>query len=283
MAQFTNQAQLTYNNAVINSNIAVGEILEVLSATKTAVRGTYGQQDDVTYIVSIVNSGNTPITGLTLTDDLGAYAFQAQTLVPLTYTDGTVRYYENGTLQATPSVTAGNSLVIPNISVPANGNAIIVYEAAVNRFAPPTADGSIENTVTITGTGISPVTASETVTAEQRPILGITKSVSPIPVTENGTLTYTFVIQNTGNEAADAADAIIVTDAFDPILSDLTVTFDGQAWTESNQYTYNSDTGLFTTASGQVTVPAATYAQDAATGAWLITPGVSTLVVSGTV
>ena len=31
LAQFTNQAQLAYNDSVINSNIAVGEILEVLS------------------------------------------------------------------------------------------------------------------------------------------------------------------------------------------------------------------------------------------------------------
>ena len=31
MARFTNQAQLRYGDAVANSNIAVGEILEVLS------------------------------------------------------------------------------------------------------------------------------------------------------------------------------------------------------------------------------------------------------------
>ena len=37
MAVFTNQATLTYNGNVINSNITTGEILEVLSATKTAV------------------------------------------------------------------------------------------------------------------------------------------------------------------------------------------------------------------------------------------------------
>ena len=40
MAQFTNQAQLSYNNATINSNVAVGEVLEVLSANKTAVTTT---------------------------------------------------------------------------------------------------------------------------------------------------------------------------------------------------------------------------------------------------
>ena len=47
MAKFTNQAQLRYGNAVANSNITVGEILEVLSASKTAVRKNYGQNDTV--------------------------------------------------------------------------------------------------------------------------------------------------------------------------------------------------------------------------------------------
>lgn len=65
MARFTNQAQLRYGNNVANSNIAVGEILEVLSATKTAVKNTYNQNDTITYVVSIVNSGNTAINGLT--------------------------------------------------------------------------------------------------------------------------------------------------------------------------------------------------------------------------
>ena len=111
MAQFTNQAQLRYGNSVTNSNIAVGEILEVLSISKTAVKNTYHPGGTVTYIISIVNSGTTPITGLTLTDDLGAYAFSTTSLTPLTYLDNTVKYYTNGTLQAAPVVTAGPPLV----------------------------------------------------------------------------------------------------------------------------------------------------------------------------
>lgn len=97
----------------------MGEILEVLAATKTAVRKTYGQNDRVTYVVSIVNSGNTAMTGLTVADDLGAYAFGTDTLVPLTYVADTVRYYSNGILQTTPAVTAGPPLSVSGISVPA--------------------------------------------------------------------------------------------------------------------------------------------------------------------
>ena len=283
MARFTNQAQLRYGNAIANSNIAVGEILEVLSATKTAVRKNYGRNDTITYLVSVVNAGNTAFTGLTLTDNLGAYVYDTQTLVPLRYIDGTVKYYSNGTLQAAPAVTAGPPLVISGLTVPANGSIVIAYETDVNEYAPLDVEAEIVNTATIRETGITPVTVQETVSAGSEPILTITKSISPVPVTENGTLTYTFLIQNTGNVAVEEAAASVVTDQFNPILSNLTVTFNGTAWAETTNYIYNEDTGLFSTVPGQITVPAATFAQDELTGAWNVTPGVSTLVITGTI
>ena len=283
MARFTNQAQLRYGNAIANSNIAVGEILEVLSATKTAVRKNYGRNDTITYLVSVINAGNTAFTGLTLTDNLGAYVYNTQTLVPLRYIDGTVKYYSNGTLQAAPAVTAGPPLVISGLTVPANGSILIAYETDVNEYAPLDVEAEIVNTATIRGTGITPVTVQETVSAGSEPIITITKSISPVPVTENGTLTYTFLIQNTGNVAVEEAAASVVTDQFNPILSNLTVTFNGTAWAETTNYIYNEDTGLFSTVPGQITVPAATFAQDELTGAWNVTPGVSTLVITGTI
>ena len=101
--------------------------------------------------------------------------------------------------------------------------------------------------------------------------------------TENGTLTYTFLIQNLGNTAADAATGVVITDTFNPVLENLTVNFNGTAWAEGTNYTYDTTTGLFTGTAGGITVPAATYTQDPVTGAWGINPGVSTLVISGTV
>ena len=283
MAQFTNQARLAYNNSVTNSNIAIGEILEVLSATKTAVRDAYAQNDSVAYIISIVNSGTTAFSGLTVTDNLGSYAFGTETLTPLTYVDGTLRYYVNGILQASPAVAAGPPLVITGIAIPAGGNATLVYEAEVNQYAPLEATGLITNTAAISGGGITPITVTETIGAISEPLLTITKSVSPVPVTENGRLTYTFVLQNSGNMEADAASAAVITDIFDPILLDLVVTFNGATWTEGPDYTYDPTTGLFTTVAGKITVPTATYVQDPTTGVWLTNPGVSTLVISGTV
>ena len=52
---------------------------------------------------------------------------------------------------------------------------------------------------------------------------------------------------------------------------------------EGTNYTYDTTTGLFTGTAGGITVPAATYTQDPVTGAWGINPGVSTLMISGTV
>ena len=283
MASFTNQAQLTYRDTVTNSNVAVGEILEVLSISKTAVSNIYGANDTVTYIVSIVNSGATAITGLTLTDNLGAYQFGEATLVPLTYTDGTIRYYLNGVLQPAPTVTAVGDLSVTGLFVPANGNATLVYEVSTNEFAPLALDSTIENVAEVAGGGIGPISDNETITVSSAPNLTITKSISPVPVNDNGTVTYTFVIQNTGNTPVVATDNAFITDLFNPILTNVSATLNGTVLNEGTDYSYNEATGLFETTPGVITVPAATFTQNAETGAWITTPGTSTVVVTGTV
>lgn len=283
MATFYNQATLSYNDTVTNSNIVTGEIVEVLSATKTAVSDTYSANDTVVYIISIRNTGSTPFTGVTITDDLGEYPFGAGSVTPLTYQEGTLRYFINGDLATASAAVTTEGLVISGITVPANGNAVIVYETAVNGYAPLASGSQITNTAVITATGLtSPITVSETITAEDEARLTITKSLSPDTVTENGELTYTFIIQNVGNIPVTAADNATVTDTFDPVLENIIVTYNGTVWTEPTNYTYNEATGVFTTIPGQITVPAATYTQDA-NGVWVIQPGVVTLTVRGTI
>ncbi|MBO5212490.1 MAG: hypothetical protein J6B60_03020 [Clostridia bacterium] len=283
MAQFTNQAFLSYNDIVTPSNVAVGELLEVLSATKTAVSSTYQERDSVTYIVSILNSGNTAYNALSISDNLGSYSFNSQTLTPLSYVDGSLLYYINGVLQPTPTVTTEAPLVVSGISVPANGNAIIVYEAQITAFAPLSEGSTITNIVTVSGNNIVPFDAEETITVSNDAVMSITKSISPIPVSENSLVNYTFVIQNTGNAPLVATDNAIISDVFDPILSNISVTFNGALWQEGVNYTYNETTGEFTTIAGQVLVDAATFEQNPQTGAWTATPGVATLIVTGTI
>lgn len=283
MATFQNFATLSYNGGVLTSNTVTGELLETLSATKTAVRDSYGAGDDLTYVISLINSGTQALTNLTVTDDLGGYDFSGGVVYPLAYAAGSVRYYANGVLQAAPAVDAGAPLVISGISVPAGGNAIIVYEADVTEYAPLAASSEIVNTVTVTGGGLTtPVVATETVSARSGASLAISKTLEPAVVTENGQITYTFVIENYGNTAAIATDNVVLSDTFAPILDPITVTYNGVVWTEGVNYTYDATTGVFSTVVGQITVPAATYTQNP-DGTWTVVPGVAVVTVSGTV
>ena len=284
MAIFSNQATLSYNGNTTNSNIAYGEILDVLTATKTAIEGTYTPGEQVTYVVTLRNTGNTALTGLTVTDDLGGYDFNGTTVYPLTYEVGSAALFADGVPQAAPAVTAGPPLVFTGITVPAGGDVVLVYQATANAYADPAVGGTIVNTVTVTGNGITtPITATETVTAAEAADLTITKSITPTQVVDNDRVTYTFVIQNTGNEPVVATDNAAITDTFDPILTDLAVTFNGAAWTAGVDYNYNQTTGLFTTVPGNILVPAATYTQNPTTGEYTLTPGIATLTVTGTI
>ncbi len=284
MAIFSNQATLTYNGSSTNSNIAYGEILDVLVATKTAVEGSYTPGALVTYVVTLRNTGNAVLTGLTVTDDLGGYSFNGTTVYPLTYEVGSVAQFTNGVPQAAPAVVAGPPMVISGITLPAGGDVVLVYQARANEYANPAVGGTINNTVTVTGDGLSaPITATETVGVDTAPLLTISKSITPAQVVDNERVTYTFVIQNSGNEAVVATDDAAITDTFNPILTALAVTYDGVAWTEGVQYNYDETTGLFTTVPGQILVPAATYVQDPVTGVYTATPGIATLIVTGTI
>ncbi len=281
MAIFSNQATLTYNGTTTNSNIAYGELLEVLTATKTAVEGSYEPGQLVTYVVTLRNTGPAALSNLTVTDDLGGYLFGNTTVYPLTLVPETLRLLVNGVLQPAPTVVAGPPAVFTGISIPAGGDGILVYQARANGFADPGETGTITNTVTVTGTGLTgPVTATETVSADAAPALVITKSISPSQVVDNQRINYTFVIQNSGNVAVVTTDNAAITDTFDPILTALNVTLNGAAFT---QYTYNEATGLFATIPGAITIPAATTTQDPVTGEYTVTPGIATLVVTGTI
>lgn len=283
MARFTNFATLSYSGGTLDSNTVTGEIVETLAMTKTAVVEDYSPGDTVTYVIAIVNSGTAAVNSLALTDNLGGYAFNTETLYPLAYTNGSVRYYVGGVLQAAPTVTAGPPLTITGITVPAGGNATLVYETTVTAYAPLGQETGITNTATLSGGGLTTaVTAEETVNMVARAELGIRKAISPSTVSENGQLSYTFTIENRGNVAATVADQAILTDTFDPRLNNLTVTADGTAWTEGVNYRYSAANGVFSSLPGQITVPAAAYSQNS-DGTWTATPGTTTIVVTGTV
>ena len=284
MASFTNQATLRYNGLSVASNTVTGQMITPLSVTKTAVEDVYAPGDTISYVISLVNDGSATYEGLTLTDDLGGYDAGTGTAWPLAYVADSLRYFINGVLQPAPAVTAGPPLTVSGISVPAGGDAMLVYETEVTAAAPLTAGSTVVNTATLSGAGLTaPIEAQATIAVQTGPELSIVKSLFPATVAQNGQLTYTFTIQNSGNEAAGTEAQIAVSDLFDPILKNIAVTLDGQPLARTTGYSYSETTGQFDTAAGQITVPAATYAQTASTGDWTVIPGETTLTVTGTV
>lgn len=285
MATFYNQATLSYGGNVVNSNTTEAELLSGLTITKNAITETYTEGSEVVYAVTISNMGGSAYTDLDITDNLGAYTtVGGATVTPLSYVTGSILYYLNGVLQPTPTVTATGNLVIEGINLPQNSTATFIYTATANEFAPISSGATITNTVSTNGgVGIGEISATATITVREAPELTIAKAVCPAVINDNDNVTYTIIVQNLGNTPIVATDDVVISDIFNPILTDITVTLNGNALIGGTDYTYNEATGEFATANGVITVPQATYTQEPTTGVITTTPGVSVLTITGRV
>jgi uncharacterized repeat protein (TIGR01451 family) len=286
MAVFQNQASVSYGTTVRLSNVATGTIAEAVTVNKTAIEDSYDPGTTLTYVVNIMNGGTSPLTEITLTDDLGAivYAEEKLTVIPLDYVDGSAAAFVNGVPAPSPTaaVTAAGALEITGLSVPVSGTLTLVYQTTVNEYAPLGTGAQIVNTVTVTGDVVlADTTATAAVPADTGVDLTVHKSVSPETVRSGDTLTYTFVLSNTG--AVEASGDVVLTDVFDPVLTNLTASLDGAALVLGTDYAYDEASGTFETTPGAITVPAAVYTEDPTTGAWSTEPGTATLVITGTI
>ena len=283
MASFYNQANLSFGGRVTTSNVTEGEVVTRVTLTKTAVTTDYGEGDNIVYAINLVNSDSEDKTNIIITDNLGAFITPSGIeVVPLNYVEGSILYYRNGVLQPAPVVVGGPPLVINGINIPANGNVTLLYETRANEYAPRDIDGTIINNVTAVGEGIcEDVSGSAEVPTRNEAILTIAKAICPETVTCGEEVTYTFIIQNHGNLPVTATDNAIVSDVFNPVLTNITVRVDGNIISEGTGYTYNQVTGEFATIGGAITVPAATFVLDPETGIIITTPGVTILTIAG--
>lgn len=284
MAQIiTNQASIAYRyndrTASAVSNIATATLNDPLSVEKVSLETVYRPGDEITYVITVTNSGLSALAGVSVTDDLGTYTVGNTTVTPLTYT-GPAIFFIDGVYggNATPTVGADGISFGP-ITLGAGSVAQVIYKATVNGNAPITEGGQITNTVTATASGSAPVSDSNTITVDSYADVTITKTMTPSDVSEGDALTYTFVISNFGN--AEATD-IVLTDAFDPAPQNITVQLNGTA-VPATDYDYVN--GVLTLPNGtsttQLTLPPATVTVDPTTGEVVVTPSTLTVTVTG--
>ncbi|MBP3315396.1 MAG: DUF11 domain-containing protein [Clostridia bacterium] len=287
MATIENFATVSYTSGGITetkvSNLAEIGLESAISFTKTTLGETYGEDEVVTYILSMTNTSTSAITNVSITDDLGTFVFGTLELTPLTYAPPALLLIDGQDVSAQLTVdtaTAG-SLVFSFPTLPAGATANIVYRAAVNEYAPLDVEAGITNTATLTSdSDCADGTASATITAVSAANVSVFKQMSPNPVICGDTVTYTIRIYNYGNIAAEN---VVLTDTFNPAPTNITVSRDGTLL-PANEYSYVD--GTLTVPAGTTTavsVPAATFVRDATTGIVTVTPGMIEYTITGTI
>ena len=287
MATIENFATVSYTSGGISetkvSNLAEIGLESAISFTKSTLGETYGEDDVITYILSMTNTSASTITSVSITDDLGTFIFGTLELSPLTYTAPALLLIDGQDVSAqlTVDTSTAGSLVFSFPALPAGATANIVYRAAVNEYAPLDVNASVTNTATLTSdSDCADGTASATITAVSAANVSVFKQMSPNPVICGDTVTYTIRIYNYGNIAAEN---VVLTDTFNPAPENITVSRDGVLLIGTD-YTYvNGTLTVPSTAQSPVTVPAATFVRDATTGIVNVTPGMIEYTITGTI
>ncbi len=287
MATIENFATVSYTSGGIaetkNSNLAEITLDSAVALQKNSLGDTYGDGSELTHILTITNTSTSPINNVSVTDDLGTFAFNATELTPLTYI-GPALLLINGqdlSAQLTVDTDTPGSVTFSFPTLPASSSASIIYKTNVNEFAPLAIGSNITTTATLASdSDCADGEATEVINAAEAANVNVFKQMSPNPVVCGDTVTYTIRIYNYGNIAAEN---VVLTDRFDPAPTNITVSRDGTA-VPITDYTYEN--GLLTVPAGTgtaVTVPAATFTTDPTTGAVAVTPGIVEYVITGTI
>ncbi len=209
-----NSATLTYNSGdntgSAASNVVSTSLLDSYSITaeKYTANDSFRPSENITYLVTVTNTGTQPLYSVEVTDNLGGAG------APLAYVANSALVIDGGVVIAvTPTST--NPLVIPLVNALQSGESVtVVYVAQVSAAIADTVE-TITNTATASATQCSTagtVTSeptSVTITREDFAQVDIVKSVDKAVISSGDTLTYTFVIENSGNIPATN---VVITD-----------------------------------------------------------------------
>jgi len=197
------EANTTNNSATATTTVAAAPIAD-LTITKSDAPDPVTAGSNITYTITITNSGTSAAANVSLSDPLPANTTFVSFASPAGWTPSTPAVGSNGTVSAT------------NASLAATASATFTLVVNVNSGTP--AATTITNTATTStsstesSTANNSATATTTVTAVAPTLadLVVAKSDSPDPVTAGSNITYTITVTNSG---AAAAANVSLTDA----------------------------------------------------------------------
>lgn len=252
-----NQANITYDytgaasSESAESNSVATTLLDEYSmiAAKTALSSNFRPGDNITYAIRLENNGRGDLYNLQITDNLGS----TTTSKPLTFSNA-ILYVNNNPTAITPTTNADNSITFQVPSPFSSGDvAILVYNANVNRELSSDVS-SITNTAAITANGGSATgpavtvdpDVSATVNVTNYAQLFISKQSDKDTITSGDSLTYTFTINNTGNQQANN---VVLTDKLPEnfTINQISVTSGGNTTIyQPSEYNLDSATNTLT-------------------------------------
>lgn len=168
-----------------------------------------------TLTISVGNTGTTPISGLTVTDNLPA---------PLQVGGAATTTCTGGTLAAP---MGGSSVSLSGSAVPGGGCSItvpVIWPVSAASQCTTTGSG-VTNTITpgtdfsVTGAGYVKTPATATLACPAVPDLAVSVTAAPNPVTAGSTATYTITVINQGGAAADLSSLSTVLPAGATVVS----------------------------------------------------------------
>ncbi|WP_275291750.1 hypothetical protein [Amycolatopsis sp. La24] len=188
--------------------------------SKTADPASAKPGDTVKYTVTVANTGQTPLSGATFTDDLSKVLDDASYAGDAAASSGSVSY-------AAPRLTWTGDL-------PVGGTATVTYSVKVNN--PDTGDHKLVNAVTSTTPGNNCVAGSaDPACSTTTPVSGmrIEKKADKQSANPGDQVTYTVVVANTGQTPLPGAT---FTDDLSKVLDDASYAGDASASVGSVSY-----------------------------------------------
>ncbi len=203
VAVTTAQFESNSGNNTASDSTVITTVAPDLTVTKVAQGGPFSQGGTVTYLITVTNGGNGPMTGTITMQDIipTGLTVTSVTSAPVTCSSAVTSCSGASITSAVTEWSCTNAQPVEcvrTIPLPAGASSVITMNANIAANAP----ASITNTATVSGggesnTGNNSGTSVISVTAVA-PDLTIVKTSSST-FNQGGTATYTLTVANGGN------------------------------------------------------------------------------------